>query len=75
MSELRKVSVAVLIEYEVEGDASPDEIGSAALRFIPPLPQFHVNRTICAVTALGLMGTSETNKDAYVARRMKRVKA
>jgi hypothetical protein len=53
---MRKVTVAVLIEYEVEGDAAACVVGQHAVNLMPDLPQFHIARTtICTPTAVGIL--------------------
>jgi len=37
-----KLQVAIVIEYEVEGEADPAEVGVAAVRHLPDLPKFGV---------------------------------
>lgn len=59
----RSVTVGVLIEYVVEGEAPIGEIGSAAVGLIPQLPQFHVKGTVCTPVAVGKLAISE-NGDA-----------
>jgi hypothetical protein len=56
----RTVTVAILIEYRVEGDASVSNVGSTAVAIgIPALPTFHVGRTICTPTAVGILRADE----------------
>lgn len=60
MSAPRTVTVAVLIEYRVEGDAPIADIGATAVGIgVPALPAFHVNGTVCTPSAVGILRADE----------------
>lgn len=53
---MRKVTVAILVEYEVEGDAAAGVVGQHAVQLMPALPQFHIaHQTICTPVAVGIL--------------------